>query len=72
MQMARSCHTRMHNRGVCIMYMYVHGTPHQRGRAWCELRDADYAAHMRLQLVLWRMCLLRRAVHVQGPYVLMI
>ena len=31
-------------------------------------QDAEYAAHMRLRLVLYRMSLLWRAVHVHGHY----
>ena len=64
--------TRMHNRvivyvRVCIICTYAYVAPHC-GCVWCGRRDADYAAHMRLRLVLWRMSLLWRAVHVHGPY----
>ena len=55
---------------VCFicMYMCAHMAPHC-GCVWCGRQDADYAAHMRLQLVLQRMSLLWRAVHVHGPYI---
>ena len=45
--------TRMHNRGVCafarVYYMYM--APHC-GCVRCGRQDADYAAQVRLQLVL--------------------
>ena len=52
---------------VYIICMYAYMAPHCRC-VWCGFRDADYPAHMRLRLVLWRMSLLWRAVHVHGPY----
>ena len=60
--------TRMHNRAivharVCIIRMCAYMAPHC-GCVWCRRRDADYAAHMRLRLVLSRMSLLWRAVQV--------
>ena len=61
---------RMRNRAiaharVCVicMYMCTYMAPHC-GRVWCGRRDADYAAHMRLRLVLSRMSLLWRVVQV--------
>ena len=64
--------TRMRNRVIVYVHVYnistyAHMAPHC-GCVWCGRRDADYAAHMRLRLVLWRMSLLWRAVHVHGPY----
>ena len=60
--------TRMRNRAivyarVCVIRMCTYMAPHC-GCVWCGRRDADYAAHIRLRLVLSRMKLLWRAVHV--------
>ena len=60
--------TRMCNRAivyarVCVIRMCAYMAPHC-GCVWCGRRDADYAAHMRLRLVLSRMSLLWRAVQV--------
>ena len=60
--------TRMHNRAivyarVCVIRMCAYMAPHC-GCVWCGRRDADYAVHMRLRLVLSRMSLLWRAVLV--------
>ena len=60
--------TRMHNRAivyarVCVIRMCPYMAPHCEC-VWCGRRDADYAAHMRLRLVLSRMSLLWRAVQV--------
>ena len=59
---------RMHNRAIVYAYarvsvirMCARMAPHC-GCVWCGRRDADYAAHMRLRLVLSRMSLLWRAV----------
>ena len=41
----------------------------QRGSVWYALHNADYTAHMRLQLVLQRGCLLQYAVHMPGSCV---
>ena len=41
---------------VCYTYVHVHGAALRRC-VWCSRQDADYAAHMRLQLVLLRMSL---------------
>ena len=50
--------TRMHNRGVCARVYYMYMAPHC-GAVYtcnryvrCGRQDADYAAHMRLRLVL--------------------
>ena len=63
--------TRMQNRGVCASVYYIYMAP-QCGAVCtcnryvrCGCQDADYAAHMRSQLVLYRMGLLWL---VQGPY----
>ena len=66
--------TRMRNRvtvyvrvySICT-YAYAYRAPHC-GCDWCGRRDADYAVHMLLRLVLSRMSLLWSAVHVHGPY----
>ena len=63
---------RMHNRAIVyarvrVIRMCAYMAPHC-GCVWCGRRDADYAAHMRLRLVLSRMSLLWRAVHLYGPY----
>ena len=60
--------TRMRNRAigharVCVIRMCAYMAPHC-GCVWCGRRDADYAAHIRLRLVLSRMSLLWRAVQV--------
>ena len=60
--------TRMHNRVIVyarvrIICTYAYMAPHC-GCVWCGRRDADYAAQMRLRLVLSRMSLLWRAVQV--------
>ena len=64
--------TRMHNRAIVYArvyiictYAYMAMSPHAHcGCVWCGRRDADYAAHMQLRLVLSRMSLLWRAVQV--------
>ena len=48
--------TRMHGRAivyarVCVIRMCEYMVPHC-GCVWCGRRDADYAAHMWLRLVL--------------------
>ena len=60
--------THMQNRAivyarVCVIRMCAYMAPHC-GCVWCGRRDADYAAHMQLRLVLLRMSLLWRAVQV--------
>ena len=60
--------TRMRNRAivcarVCVIRMCAYMAPHC-GCVWCGRQDANYAAHMRLRLVLSRMGLLWRAVQV--------
>ena len=62
--------TRMHNR-VCARVYYMHVYVHGAALRMCLVRPPgcrDYAAHIRVRLVLWRMSLLWRAVHVHGPY----
>ena len=52
---------------VCIMHVRVRGA----ALGMCLVQPPgcrDYAAHIRLWLVLWRMSLSWRAVHVHGPY----
>ena len=61
--------TRMRNRAIvyarnCVIHMCAYTWRRIVGCVWCGRRDADYAAHMRLRLVLSRMSLLWRAVQV--------
>ena len=64
--------TRLRNR-VCarVYYNYMHVRMLGAALRMCLVRPPgcrDYAAHIRLRLLLWRRSLLWRAVHVHVPY----
>ena len=64
--------TRMRNRAIVHVHVYyMHVRVRGAALRMCLVPPPgcrDYAAHIRLRLVLWRMGLLWRAVHVHGPY----
>ena len=66
---------RMRNRAIvqsCVRAFVLYNVRvHAAALRMCLARPPgcrDYAARIRLRLVLWRMSLLWRAVHVHGPY----
>ena len=66
--------TRMRNRAILYVH-YMHVRVRGAALGMCLVRPPgcrDYAAHIRLQLVLWRMSLLGRACVCTGPIVIQV